>query len=430
MMKKLFIPLFVLTLSQSSNALDINKVLNSYKIDTTIKELDAKNSIFKEVNLRFGQSTQDENSTKQKRNDPAIDRESGDETTKEVSLRFSLNAFSNYSNKSELAKVQNQRFHNAQLEQQNKELSTLYKAYIRLHFGLQEHKRLKELLETHKDTARVSKVLLKKGKLFITDVIAAEKNISDTFSLVRVKEEEIKNTKILLAKLTNLKIKERKFSSKNSFINVNKIVSMVKQASKLNFSNLEVKKAQLEYEIEKAEAEKFVDFIEFSSSTSTGSSVSRNKVDDEITDTDSDEINTGIKISFKIPFFTDKSKVHEKRITKLRKEHEAKMENEASLESLDEIKQELIGLVESLRSLLGSSYLKRTKRYLRIYKNSKGVSPFRLLQLKSILTETEIKQAQIESQIYNKYISFLETRGSLARHKDQNVLSPKFKGEG
>ncbi len=433
-MEKIFISIILFTFSINSFALSIDKVLSSYQLDDSSEELGTNYSIFKEVSFRYGQESKTQESSKVRKDLTGSDArefsdKDGEETAMDLSLRFSLNAFDNYKNKWELAKVQNQRLNKVKLEQQSLELSVIYKTYINLHFGLQERDKLKNLLETHEDAAKVSKVLLKKGKLFITDVITAEKKITETLSLLRVKEEEVELTKKMLSKLTGLPINEKSMSTKNKFINVNKIVRLIKKSPKLSFSNLEVKKAQLDYEIEKAEASQIVDFIEFSRSTSFGTDETLNKTEDERDNSDFDKASLGFKIGFKIPFFTDKSRMHEKRINKMRKEHEAKMANQASTEELGEIQSDIIGQVQELKSLLGSSYLKMTKKYLRIYKNSKGVSPFRLLQLRSVLTETEIKQAQLEKEIYSMYISFLETRGSLVRNQKTNVLSPKFRGE-
>lgn len=435
-MKNIFVSIILLTFSSTTFALSVEKVLSSYRLESSSEDLGTSSSLFKEVSVRIGKENKTDDSSKTRTDlddlAPAPDEFSdkdGKESSLDLSIRFSLNAIDNFQYKSELAKIQNQRLNKVKLEQQSLELSVLYKTYIKLHFGLQERDKLKKLLDTHEDAARVSKVLLKKGKLFITDVITAEKKITETLSLLRVKEEEVELTKKMLSKLTGLKVKERSMSTKNRFINVNKIVRLIKRSPKLSFSNLEVKKAQLDYKIEKAEANQILDFVEFSKTTSSGKDESINKTKNEQDNSRFFQEGLAFKVGFKIPFFTDKSRMHEKRINKMRKEHEAKMDNQASTEELGAIQSDIIGQVQELKSLLGSSYLKMTKKYLRIYKNSKGVSPFRLLQLRSVLTETEIKQAQLEKEIYSMYISFLATRGSLVRNQKTNVLSPSFRGE-
>lgn len=393
---------FILTFN--AYAIDLESVIKKYKSTDAVPQLETSVSFIENVEIRVG--------TEQNRENENIDND--------IQMRFSLNGLKEQRQKEKLHLNQQKRLEANRTVALNEELALVYKLYLKLHFGLQEKNKLQKLLDISKDRVRVTNVLVKKNQATITDLVAIEQKINEVKNKLIIKKTELNKTLALLNRLLGEKYSLKDISLNEKLLNYKRIASTVSgdkdQADKID---LEVERANLEYQLEVGENSKVLDFFQLE--MKKNNAVSNNG--------DEEENSIGFSVALNLPFFRDKTTVNEKFINKLKAEYQAKFNSKAFVAEIDELKLNILSFSESLDQLTKSSYLTKTQKYLNIYKRSKGIEPLKLLELNNTLVLGQIEKIQLQSNLYFTYISYLKEKGTLANFANQNVLSRNFKGE-
>lgn len=395
--------LFILLFTNQVFAITLEGILSSYQLQEDVPELQNSISYINDLSVRVGQ--------KHVQEEDSIDSD--------LDLRFSVSGWDEQKHKSKLKINQQNRLAANRKEALNKELALVYKLYLKLYFGKREKKKLNELLVIYKDKISVLKVYIKKNKDHITELINVERKIHEIENKLLLKDSELEKSLNLLNGLVNKKITLAQIPSSERFLSVDGLVNIVeKSASEQSSPKLDLEKAKLEYELEKGENSKLVDFIQLG--------VARKNI---VADRELQDTVVGVTLGLSLPFLRDKTKVNEKFIQKLQAEYEAKYERKAFVEEVDELKLTITRVAKSLKQLLNASYVASAKKYLKTYKRSKGIDPLKLLELNNTIVQGEIEEIQLRSEMYNTFIAFLKVNGQLSIKNKENVLGTNFKGE-
>lgn len=383
--------------------MNLQQIVSDYDIVDNVPKLENSVSYIDNVAIRGGQ-TQDQ---------------SNGDVDSEIEVRLSLNGLKEQAQLEQLYNNQQKRLESNRLMSLNKELGLVYKLYLKLYFGKKEIENLKKLKVIFQDEIKVLKVYLKKENSYITELISTEKKFHEVEKQLTLKEKELSRDTELLSALLKKKISLKRIANKERLKSPKNLVrSIKKEKDQVVPVNLELEKAQLEYQIEVGDNSKLFDFIQFD--MDRRNAFNGNNANDL-------ETRVGFTIAINLPFLREKSKVNEKFINKLKAEYTARFEQKATVATLDQIKTSIFSYAQSLEKLLDSSYLSTAKKYLRTYKRSKGVDPLKLLTLNHTIVEGEVEEAKLNTEFYINYITYLEERGVLAKFPKKNVLSTGFK---
>lgn len=383
---------------------NLNSVLSNYEITEQVPKLEASISYIENVAIRVG--TEKEQQTQNIDND--------------LQVRLSLNGYDEQIQKERLYKNQQRRLEANRLEVLNEELALVYKLYLKLHFGLHEKKKLGQLLEVAQDQVRITNILIKKGRATITDLVSIEQKINRVKNDLIIKKTDLNKTLELFNGLLGKRLSLTDISLMDALKPYQYIAEIVKKSKgQIKSIDLEVERADLEYNLEVGENQKVFDFIQLDLKKKNVVSY----------DNEAEESQVGVTLAINLPFFRDKTRVNEKFINKLKAEYNAKLHKKAYVAEIDELKLNILRYAESLDQLIQSSYLTRTKKYLNVYRRSKGVEPLKLLELNNTLISGQIEKIQLQSNLYISFVSYLKERGILANYANKNVLDVNFKGE-
>lgn len=381
--------------------MSLQEIVNSFDIVDTVPRLENSVSYIDNVALRGGQTQ---------------DQSSGD-IDSEVEVRLSLKGLKEQEQLEQLYNNQQKRLEADRLTSLNKELGLVYRLFLKLYFGKTEVEKLKKLKVIFQDEIKVLNVYIKKDNAYISDLISAEKKSHEVEKQLTLKQKELSRQLELLSALLEKKLSLNNIPQREKLLSLKNLVKTIREEkTEIIRENLELERAKLEYEIEVGDNSKLFDFIQFD--------VDRRNA---FSDTNDLETRVGFTIAVNLPFLREKSKVNEKFINKLKAEYTARYEQKATVATLDQIKTSVLSNAQSLEKLLESSYLATAKKYLKTYQRSKGVDPLKLLTLNHTIVEGEVEQAQLTSQLYISYISYLEERGVLAKYPKKNVIASNFR---
>ena len=365
-------------------------MLKDLNADKTQLDLEKPNQIFENLNIRV---SKDENES---------DGFSNEEF--EYSLRFKPVTIGSSNLRSKYFKNQQKRIKVISAQYKSNLISNLYNEYLGQVFILDEKEKRQKLALVLEDKVKVLKALLKRGEVNIGSLIKAEKKFFE-------------NTLRLNAIKKSLERSKSKFSQSDikSFKNLEEvkknIIKMdITKFDSIKLGELELEKSNMDLTLELDERSKFFDFVEL-------------KVDKRELNDNQYENRMGIRFSFNIPSLKNENlAINEEKIKLIYAKSKAAVElNEISTD-LEERKETLLSEVSSLNMILNSSFYKNSKKYLALYRNQRGASPLKLVELNESVIDAKIEVLELKLNIYKNYIHLLALNGNISKDPKKNYL--------
>lgn len=405
--KKLFTTLLCLiSFNVWSDAISVSTFLtkkNNDELNYTIKK---PNRIIDEV--KFGISKKEKDSFTRDFNH--------DET--EYSMRIYPSGFGTYNLRDKMYKNQKSRFEAFKKYEMAANSSLVYTAYLRLIYGLKLREIHNDLALLYKDKLKVLNSLLKKGEIEIEDLVKNQEAFNENqLEYLRI-EGELKEHLSFLKEVSGVKrLSLDAFKGKTKLISLKQIERLIKkEPSKLKLESLKIadlklKKANIEFELEKSSENKILEFVEVSSDHTNNSDEGWGS-------------SIGVQVRLNVPLFEGNSKtLNEKALARFEDRYKARVEKREALLNYNLLTRNLESTLQSIELIENSSHLKEAKRYLRIFRKRRSSSPLKLLAFNEIIMSSELKKIEYELTAYESYVEILKERGVLSQNSRMNLLN-------
>lgn len=351
------------------------------------------------------------------KNDDDITRgesELGDENSQseELTLRFKIDNFQEYKLKKEL--VRNQRSRKKIIEGMSLGGNAKYiiSQYIELKLNRQKDALLRKLTIIYRDKVKVLKAMSKKGSADIIDYLDAVNQLEANRVSLEMHQVTLQNiVKNINSELgTNYVLND--FDKKERLISLNYIESFLKENGSSEGLSTKLAKQEIERlnilsKLRSEKVNKTIDFIDLSIKNTKSRQNSFESISRDDNSSTSEEQSIGFQIGVNVPFLNSDVESRGDILDFIVKKRRAKRELFESRNNFKSLQVNLEALVQSIKTLRSSNALTEAKKILRIYSRQSGTSPLRLLKLNEFIVSENIKQTEIEMELYSKFYEYI-----------------------
>lgn len=339
-----------------------------------------KISIFRDAKVNFNSS--------EKNNEESI--------SQEIGLRLYPNSLSQIKLNKALYKNQKMRFESQENTFLKVKYISLYSSIVEVKINSQLLREVKKVIRNLEDRVKIEKTLTKKGRLDITDLLNTEGKLAQ---MIKEKNHLVRMIELHRNLIDNQIRKEVDHQNLIKHASL-KTVKQIKQVIKsTNFTtkdhDLELEKSELEYQLLSEENNKLIDYVE----------LNYEKTDKNLNN--EEDYKVGIKVSINIPFGQDAIKSNEALIKRMKAKVDSRINLAQTVSEIDLLKSEIFENTDLYLSSKESKNLVEIKKHFKHYSQTKGSSPLKLLKLKQMILEHQVRELVLEKQIHLAFLKFL-----------------------
>ena len=415
-----------------SDDLKLHDLLTKVKSEESNVELKNPTPFINDLQLRLSAdfATKEEksertNSTDSSRNDS----EEGDEKGygQELTLRFKIDNLDEYRLKKALAKNQKRRKEIISGMSRGGAAKNLIELYISLKLNREKESLLQKLNTIQKDKVKVLKAMSKKGSADVVDYLDAVNKLEASSLDLEMHKVSLQNIVRTINSELSSNYSLSDFSRNERLISIDFIERMLKSRRPVGGLSSKLAKQELERidilnKLNHESRHKIVDFVDLSFKNGYSTDDSSEDVSNDINSSNSMEQSIGFQIGLNIPFLNSDLKSVGDSLDYIVKKKKAKKEFYEVRDSFEILQMNLLALVEGIKTLRSSKALSEAKKILRVYSRQNGTSPLRLLKLNEFIVSENIKQTEVELELYTKFYQYIYEMDKLSLKNGQLII--------